>query len=90
MNPIRKGLIAVALVGSTLTGGALGAVLVNGSASAATTGSSTTAPVDSSSSGSTANRPSGRFTPHEDATHEASESPAREAQEDAGQFPTVP
>ena len=86
MNPIRKGLIAAALVGSTLTGGALGAVLINGTANAA----STTAPAASSSSGSTATPPNGRFTPNEDAAHEASESPAREAQENAGQFPTVP
>jgi hypothetical protein len=28
--------------------------------------------------------------PNEDATHEAGESAAREAQENAGQFPTVP
>ena len=32
----------------------------------------------------------GTFTPNEDATHEAGESAAREAQENAGQVPTVP
>ena len=34
--------------------------------------------------------PSGTFTPNEDPSHEAGESAEREAQEDAGQFPTVP
>src|SRR3954467_5156708 len=42
MNPIRKAVIGAALIGTTLTGGALGAVLVNGSASAADDPSSTT------------------------------------------------
>jgi len=32
----------------------------------------------------------GKFVPNEDATHEAGESAAREAQENAGQVPTVP
>jgi hypothetical protein len=34
--------------------------------------------------------PSGTFHSNEDATHEAGESAAREAQENAGQVPTVP
>lgn len=33
---------------------------------------------------------SGKFVPNEDPTHEAGESAAREAQENAGQVPTVP
>jgi hypothetical protein len=32
----------------------------------------------------------GVFTPNEDPAHEATESAEREAQEDAGQVPTVP
>jgi hypothetical protein len=32
----------------------------------------------------------GKFVPNEDPTHEAGESAAREAQENAGQVPTVP
>jgi len=43
MNPMRKAVIGVAMVGATLTGGALGATLLNGAASAQT-GTSTTAP----------------------------------------------
>jgi len=33
---------------------------------------------------------SGKFTPNENAAHEQGESAAREAQENAGQVPTVP
>jgi hypothetical protein len=43
MNPIRKTVVAAALVGSTVVGGAFGALLLNGSANADTS-SSTTAP----------------------------------------------
>jgi hypothetical protein len=44
-------------------------------------------PTPSSGSSSAAN---GKFVPNEDPTHEAGESAAREAQENAGQVPTVP
>jgi hypothetical protein len=47
----------------------------------------------SSSNAATAASPSansGKFVPNEDPAHEATESAAREAQEDAGQVPTVP
>jgi uncharacterized membrane protein YkoI len=37
MNPFRKAAVGAALVGSTLVGGAFGAALLNGSATAATT-----------------------------------------------------
>ena len=43
MNPARKAVIAGAIAASTLAGGALGAVLINGSASAADNSTSTTA-----------------------------------------------
>jgi hypothetical protein len=89
LTPVRKALIAVALVGSTLGGGALGAALVNTGASAATT---TTTPSSSSSSSTAATpaAPSGTFHSNENAAHEQTESAAREAQENAGQVPTVP
>jgi hypothetical protein len=89
MNPVRKAMIAVAMVGTTLTGGAIGAALFTGSSSNAATTTPTTTPA-SSSSGSTSATPGGTFHPNEDATHEAGESAAREAQENAGQVPTVP
>ena len=84
MKPMRKAVVATALVASTLTGGAVGAALFAGSSAGAQTTSTTTAPSGGASVGS------GMFHSNEDATHEASESPAREAQEDAGQRPTVP
>jgi hypothetical protein len=43
-----------------------------------------------SSSTAATKAPADKFTPNKDATHEAGESAAREAQEDAGQVPTVP
>ena len=89
MNPIRKAVIATAMVGSTIAGGALGAYLFTGSAATAQTSSTTTAPSSSSAAPSTA-APGGTFHPNEDATHEAGESAAREAQENAGQVPTIP
>lgn len=76
--------MGAAIAGSMLVGGVVGAAVANGSAivaNAATTASpSATAP-------STAQ---GKFVPNEDPTHEAGESAQREAQENAGQVPTVP
>ncbi len=72
-----------------LVGGAVGSTVFGAAAGNAQTATTTTAA--GSSSGSTANAaPSGVFKPNENATHEAGESAQREAQEDAGQFPTVP
>jgi hypothetical protein len=86
MNPVRKAVIAVAMVGSTLVGGGIGAALFAGSSATAATTPTTPAP---SSSAAVTPTP-GTFHPNEDATHEAGESAAREAQENAGQMPTVP
>ena len=44
MNPVKKTVLAGALVGSTLVGGALGAALLTGSANAADSSTSTTVP----------------------------------------------
>ena len=65
-----------------LVGGVGGAVLyaTTIAASAASPSPTPTAPGASS----------GKFVPNEDPTHEAGESAAREAQENAGQVPTVP
>ena len=90
MNPIRKAVIATAMVGSTIAGGALGAYLFTGSAATAQTTSTTTAPSAPSAAAPSTAAPGGTFHPNEDATHEAGESAAREAQENAGQVPTIP
>lgn len=85
MNVIRRTAIAATIAGSMLVGGVAGAVLYGAtmlSASAATT------PTPTPASGSTTTP--GKFVPNEDPTHEAGESAAREAQENAGQVPTVP
>jgi hypothetical protein len=82
----RKAILATTMAGSMLGGGALGvAVFGASSGSAQTTGSSST-----SAPAANNGAPSGTFTPNEDATHEKGESAQREAQENAGQRPTVP
>jgi hypothetical protein len=76
-----------------LAGGLAGGFLI---ARAATTDATTSpASTPSSSSGSSSSNAAttpapGTFRPNEDPTHEAGESAAREAQENAGQRPTVP
>jgi hypothetical protein len=96
MTPIRKGILAVTMVGSSLVGGAIGAAMFAGSSANAastqtttppTAAPSTTAPKGPAGSGVTGG---GTFHSNEDPTHEAGESAAREAQENAGQRPTVP
>jgi hypothetical protein len=65
-----------------LVGGVGGAVLY--SATVLTASAATHSPSPTSTT------TPGKFVPNEDATHEAGESAAREAQENAGQVPTVP
>jgi len=79
---VRKTVAAAAIAGSMLVGGVGGAVLY--SATVLTAAAATPSPSPSSTT------TPGKFVPNEDATHEASESAAREAQENAGQVPTVP
>ena len=84
MNRVRTAVTAAAIAGSMLAGGVVGATLYGVSslsAAAATTAASPT-PAPGTSTG--------KFVPNEDATHEAGESAAREAQENAGQVPTLP
>jgi hypothetical protein len=68
-----------------LVGGVGGAVLY-----ATTIAASAASPSPTPSSGSSSSTSGGKFVPNEDPTHEAGESAAREAQENAGQVPTVP
>lgn len=84
MNGMRRALLSLAMGGSLLAGGVIGATIAGPVLASA---------ASSSSSASTAASPStssGKFVPNEDPAHEAGESAAREAQENAGQFPTVP
>lgn len=65
-----------------MVGGVGGAVLYATTIAASAASPSPTPSAPSASSG--------KFVPNEDPTHEAGESAAREAQENAGQVPTVP
>src|SRR3981081_552566 len=82
MNIKEKFVLPLLITGSAALGGvgatAIGAI----QAPAPTTAATTTA--------ATRQAPSGTFKPNEDPTHEAGESAAREAQENAGQMPTAP
>jgi hypothetical protein len=84
VNGVRKAVLAAAVAGSMLVGGVGGAVLY---ATTIAASAASPSPTPSSGSPSTSN---GKFVPNEDPTHEAGESAAREAQENAGQVPTVP
>jgi hypothetical protein len=85
VNGVRKAVLAAAVAGSMLVGGVGGAVLY-----ATTIAASAASPSPTPSSGSSSSTSSGKFVSNEDPTHEAGESAAREAQENAGQVPTVP
>jgi hypothetical protein len=87
MNRINRGIMAVAIAGSMVSGGIMGGVLVAMNTAAA---SAATPSPSAAGSGSTAAPAAGTFVSNENATHEAGESAAREAQENAGQMPTVP
>jgi len=82
VNGVRKTVAAAAIAGSMLVGGVAGAVLYGATTLAAQAASPSPSPSSSTSTG--------KFVPNEDPTHEAGESAAREAQENAGQVPTVP
>jgi hypothetical protein len=83
MNIAKKWILATVLAGS-LVGGALGGSLLSSSSGNAAGNAATT------TSSAPNSAPSGKFVPNENSSHEGNESAAREAQEDAGQFPTVP
>lgn len=84
MNGIKKAVLAASIAGSLLVGGIGGAVLYGVTT---ITASAATNPTPTPAAGTA---PSGKFVPNETAAHEATESAAREAQENAGQVPTVP
>ena len=89
MHIARKWVLTTVLAGS-MVGGGVGAAIMNATASSAATGNGSTATTTTSTASPTAAAPSGTFKPNENAAHEVGESAEREAQEDAGQVPTVP
>jgi len=82
---MRKAVIAALGGGSMLAGVALGAAFAAGSSANAATNTPTSTNREADASASP-----GVFVSNEDPAHEAGESPEREAQENAGQRPTVP
>jgi hypothetical protein len=92
MHTMRGRAVAVAVAGAVLVGGAIGATAFSASSSNAASATTTTptAAGNAANGGTPNGAPAGRFKPNEGKGHEAGESKAREAQEDAGQVPTVP
>jgi hypothetical protein len=84
MNRVRTAVTAAAIAGSMLVGGVVGATLYGVSALSAAAATNAASPTPG------AGAAAGTFVPNETAAHEATESAAREAQENAGQVPTVP
>ena len=82
----RKAVIGVLAGGSMLAGVALGAAFTAGTGSSANAATTTT----NANARANASASPGVFVSNEDPAHEAGESPEREAQENAGQRPTVP
>ena len=82
MNRLQRTLVGAAIAGSMLTGGVIGAVIYGATTITAAAATPTPTPAGPAASG--------KFVPNEDPAHEATESAAREAQENAGQRPTVP
>lgn len=90
MNRFRKSIAAATVAGSLLIGGVAGAALYAATAVTASAAPSSSTAAAAASPAPPGVAPGGKFVSNEDATHEKGESAAREAQENAGQFPTVP
>jgi hypothetical protein len=92
MTRIRLALIGAGMTACLLTGGVIGATVFQVTSAAAATPSAASAAATASPAPNAPNggSGSGTFKPNEDPTHEQGESAAREAQENAGQRPTVP
>lgn len=87
MKTPRKAVLVSMVLGSMATGGLLGATVLAPSSSSAATTSTTASSGAAAPSGTSA---TGTFHSNENAAHEKTESAAREAQENAGQMPTIP
>ena len=85
MTSIRKTALALLVGGSMFTGAVVGALGFSASAANAAT-----TPASGATRNADASAAPGTFVSNEDPAHEAGESAEREAQEDAGQKPTVP
>src|SRR3989440_11943764 len=84
LTPIQRVVTVAGVAGSLIAGGVIGATLAGPLAAAAANNSATTQLTAASASPSAS---AGTFKSNEDATHEAGESAAVEAQENSGQRP---
>ena len=82
---MRRAVMAGLVTASMLGGGIIGATVFRATSVFAASNSGITTNVRADASAAP-----GTFVSNEDPAHEATESAAREAQEDAGQRPTVP
>ena len=83
MTRTQRLIVGGGVLASMIGGGAAGAAIVTAlNSPAAIALAATNTPASPN--------PNGKFVPNEDPAHEQSESAAREAQEDAGQRPTIP
>jgi hypothetical protein len=95
MRSRHKRIVVLAVAGSMLVGGAIGATVFSAGASNAANGTTTqqdqSRPTGPGPYGGFGSRlpTGGKFTPNENKAHEAGESKQREAQEDVGKIPTV-
>jgi hypothetical protein len=83
---ISKAILGTLVGGSLLAGAIIGGVF--GASALSVNAASTNTGANGHLAGPSASP--GKFVPNEDPAHEATESAQREAQEDAGQVPTVP
>jgi len=88
MIVLKKPFAAAAVAGSMLVGGVAGAVIY--AATTISAGAASNNPTVATAASPSPGAANGKFVPNEDPTHEKNESAAREAQENAGQVPTVP
>jgi hypothetical protein len=89
MLVLKKPIAAAAMAGSMVVGAVAGAVIYAATTVGALAATNNT-PAVAAAASPAPGTPTGKFVPNENATHEAGESAAREAQENAGQVPTVP
>ena len=90
LTPIQRVVTVAGVAGSLIAGGVIGANLAGPLAATATTRGNNGATYQLTAATASPSAAAGTFKSNENATHEQGESAAREAQETAGQRPTVP
>ena len=86
---LLPGALAIAGFGGVVGGSMLTSLSAHAATTSSTTAGTTTAAATTAAATTDNSTTTTKFTSNEDPTHEAGESAAREAQETAGQMPTV-